>query len=176
MGRVPNRRSADVAAGRTSGRARTIVAAGLLAATLAAVAVIVFLPTPPDASGQERLAAWLAAVHRTWMPRWITFDLVEFTSNILMFLPLGVLGAIVFARAKWAVALACVLLSTGIELTQTALLPGRFGDWHDVLANTIGGALGVGIVALAARRRAARSAMHDEPAASPPLVVRGGPR
>lgn len=122
-------------------------AAVLLAAAAVAVAVIVFSPFPPDPEGQRRLAIWLAAVHQTWMPRWVTFEVVEFGSNVVMFLPLGLFGGIVFARARVAVVASCVVFSVAVELVQWALLPARQSDWRDVLANSLGAAAGVALAA-----------------------------
>jgi glycopeptide antibiotics resistance protein len=135
-------------------------AAVLLAAAAVVVAVIVFSPFPPDPDGQRRLAAWLAAVHQTWMPRWVTFDLIEFVSNVAMFLPLGLFGGIVFARARSAVIAICLVFSVAVELVQWALLPARQADWRDVVANVVGAAIGVALAALVLRlitRRAATS-------------------
>lgn len=137
-----------------------VVVAVLLASAFAVIAAILLSPSPPDADGQRRLANWLAAVHQTWMPRWVTFGLVEFSSNVVMFLPLGFLGAIVFSRARWAVFAACVAFSTLVELVQWALLPARQADWRDVLANSLGAAIGIALVAGVPRvfgRRAAGS-------------------
>lgn len=127
------------------------LAAALLAAAFIAIAAIVFSPSPPDLDGQRRLAAWLAAVHQTWMPRWVTFELVEFASNVVMFLPLGLLGAVVFARSRRAVFAACVVFSILVESVQWALLPARQADWRDVLANSLGAAIGVTLGAWALR-------------------------
>jgi glycopeptide antibiotics resistance protein len=124
-----------------------VFAALMLAAVFAVIAAILLSPSPPDVTGQRRLAEWLTAVHQTWMPRWVTFGLVEFSSNVVMFLPLGLFGAIVFARARRAVFAVCVGFSTLVELVQWALLPARQADWRDVLANSLGAAIGIALVA-----------------------------
>lgn len=132
-------------------RRRTLITATLLVVAVLVIAAIVFSPAPPDAEGQRRLAAWLAQAHRTWLPRWITFGVVEFASNVVMFLPLGFLGALVFPHARRLVLAACALFSTCVELTQWLALPARQGDWRDVLANTLGAAIGLAIAALVTR-------------------------
>jgi glycopeptide antibiotics resistance protein len=72
---------------------------------------------------------------------------VEFSSNVVMFLPLGLLGAVVFARARWAVFAACLVFSIAVELVQWVHLPARQADWRDVLANALGTAIGIALVA-----------------------------
>jgi hypothetical protein len=147
MGGVPLTRASR----QPRGRWPIVVAAVLLAAAVAVIATIVFSPWPPDLDGQRRLADWLAAVHQTWMPRWVTFQVVEFSSNVVMFLPLGLLGAVVFARARWAVFAACLVFSIAVELVQWVHLPARQADWRDVLANALGTAIGIALVAGASR-------------------------
>jgi VanZ family protein len=44
-------------------------------------------------------------------------------------------------------------LSAFAELVQWLVLPTRTGDLRDVLANTLGAAIGIGVVALIRRRR-----------------------
>lgn len=145
MSGVPARRNPSVVR-----HSRLIaLSAILLAAAFITVAFIVFSPAPPDIDGQQRLARWLAHAHQFWLPRWVTFDVVEFAANIVMFLPLGFLGAVVFPRAKRLVLAACALFSTAVELIQLVALPARQGDWHDVLANTLGAAAGIGVAILA---------------------------
>ena len=81
---------------------------------------------------------------------------MEFCANVVMFIPIGVLGAL--SRPPGGdrtVVGACLALSAIAELTQSLVLPDRTGDLRDVLANTLGGLIGVLLVVLA-RRRAGR--------------------
>lgn len=131
----------------------------LLAATLCAVLIIVFAPGPPALESQQRLAAWLHEVHQTWMPRWITFDLIEFLSNVVMFLPLGLFGALAWAwRRRYLVVAACCALSALVELAQAVVLPERMGSVVDVVANTVGAAVGYGMAEWWLARRSAERA------------------
>jgi hypothetical protein len=68
--------------------------------------------------------------------------------NVVLYLPLG-LSLALFRGWRAAVA-ACFLLSAGVEAAQL-LIPGRHGALADLLANTVGGALGA---ALGVRPRA----------------------
>jgi hypothetical protein len=128
-----------------------VAARVLLTVTVALIGLIVFTPGPPDASGQQRLRLWLDAVHRTWMPGWITFGLVEFAANVLMFVPLGLFGMLALRRRSWLVIPALALVSGVIELVQRLALPQREASWLDVLANTIGAAAGYGLALVMTR-------------------------
>lgn len=81
--------------------------------------------------------------------------------NVLMFIPLGVLAGLVLERPRriWIAVVAAPLLSALIELTQGAFLPERVADVGDIVANSIGGWIGLAIAVLirnALQRRAAR--------------------
>lgn len=148
------------ARGPGSGRWRSLASprAGrvLLAVVFLAVVLIVFAPGPPAADSQRWLAHWLETVHRTWMPRWVTFDLIEFVSNVVMFVPLGFLGVVAAPRLRKWVVPACVLFSGLIELFQYLLLPARQGSWADIAANSLGAVIGMlaaGAVLRRVRRR-----------------------
>jgi glycopeptide antibiotics resistance protein len=82
---------------------------------------------------------------RFQLTRWISYDLLEFTANIAMFLPVGLLFLLLAGRRHWWLALAGgVVLSGVIEFTQL-FLPARFSDLRDILANSLGALLGVAI-------------------------------
>lgn len=64
-------------------------------------------------------------------------------ANALLFVPLGYLGYGLLARRPLLTAtVACAGLSTGIELLQHFAALNRIADVNDVLANTLGGAVG----------------------------------
>src|SRR6478735_7620944 len=107
----------------------------LLLGLTVAVLLILFWPTRPAGGDQAGLALWLTQQHARGQLRWLTFGLIEFVSNMVMFAPLGALAA-------------CSGLSVFAELVQWSVLPNRTGDVRDVVANTLGAAIGIGIVAL----------------------------
>jgi len=77
---------------------------------------------------------------------------LEFTANIALFVPFGVLVRLAFARPAWWVILALGFATTvGIELVQSTL-PTRFSTVSDVVANTLGTAAGL-LAARLVRRR-----------------------
>ena len=124
------------------------LSAGLLVAFLVAVAVITFTPGPPDANGQRDLIAFLATAHAQGLPRWVTFGKLEFSANVLMFVPIGLFGALALPRARWLIVPAAVAMSAVIELVQAADLPARVGTPLDVIANGMGALIGYLIAAV----------------------------
>jgi len=78
---------------------------------------------------------------------------LEFTANVAMFLPVGVLFVLLFGPRQWWLAvLAGIALTMSIEAAQV-FLPGRVSDPRDLLANGAGAVLGALVgVALTARR------------------------
>ncbi|GAA5204812.1 hypothetical protein GCM10025773_40360 [Microbacterium jejuense] len=81
--------------------------------------------------------------------------------NVLMFIPLGVLTGIVLERPRrmWIGVVAFPVFSALIEWTQGTFLPGRMADIGDIVANSVGGWIGLAIAVLirnALARRAAR--------------------
>lgn len=82
-------------------------------------------------------------------------DYREAVENLLAFLPFGLyLGMLAGHRPLWRSIAAVAAVSLGFEVLQFAFAMGA-SDVTDLLANTAGGALGLGLYALA--RRAFRS-------------------
>ena len=109
--------------------------------------------TGVDGLGRQ-IVAWLQAAGG---PVWLDYAAVEFIANVGMFFVLGVLVGLSLrpGSAKvtvWAV-IGLIALSVAIETVQGVLLPSRVADARDVLSNGLGGALGVGVVALVRRPR-----------------------
>lgn len=74
---------------------------------------------------------------------------IEFLANIGMFVPLGVLVALLVPRrARWTLLLIGTAFSGFIETYQALFLPGRYPEWRDVLSNSTGFLLGAGITLL----------------------------
>jgi len=118
----------------------------------------VLWPGPPAAEAQHRLAQWLAAAHRRGLPHWLSFGLVEYVSNIVMFLPLGALGCVAFRRRWLLTWFVLALFSVAIEASQAWWLPQRDGSLRDVSSNSIGAALGIAVAYWCLRKAAAHRA------------------
>jgi hypothetical protein len=87
------------------------------------------------------------------VPEWLrSYALWEFLANIALFVPLGMLGALL--RPSWPLWLwttLALVASGSLELTQAAFLSGRTASSGDVLANALG--LLCGVLAARAGRR-----------------------
>ncbi|HEY5880222.1 MAG TPA: VanZ family protein [Nakamurella sp.] len=135
------------------------------------IAVITLWPGPPAAAGQGWLRDFLRQAHAHGLPRWITFGKIEFGSNILMFVPVGLFGALALPRHRWLIVPAALVASAGIETVQAMALPLRYATVRDVIANTTGALVGyllaVAIVGYLHRR--ARRVHPSWPAPIPAL-------
>ena len=128
----------------------------LLAVYLLAVAWITLNPFPPDPHRNTLLEGLLAACASTPLLAWVDYDVVEFTANILLFVPMGVLLAVLLGRWRWWLAFALGAAATlTIEFVQL-FLPARVSDPRDLLANALGTLVGIALVAVVAGGRRSR--------------------
>ena len=87
--------------------------------------------------------------------RWLTYQRVEFLSNVAMFVPIGIFFVLLFGRRLWFLGvISGVLLTLTIEFAQQ-FIPGRVSDVRDLLANSLGAIVGV-LVALVLTQAKAR--------------------
>lgn len=108
--------------------------------------------TAPNESAQGVLSP------STWADpvTWEYGSPVEFMANVAMFVPVGLLLCLALPRLALPAVLAlCVAFTAAIEILQLPLQ--RVSDPRDLVANTAGALLGVGIGAVA-RLRATRRA------------------
>lgn len=128
-----------------------------LAAYVVTLGFIVFWPTPVDRDLDGTLFHVLAWLHAHGAPGFVNYAFVERTANILLFVPAGLLIALLLPRRlAWAAVLCCVAASVTIELGQGLLLPERFASIFDVAMNSFGGFVGV-LLATASKRPQALS-------------------
>lgn len=77
----------------------------------------------------------------------VRYGHVEAVANVMLFVPLGILGALALgSRSWWWVVLAALLVSTSIEVAQLGL-SGRTSHGRDIVANTAGAFAGAVLVA-----------------------------
>jgi glycopeptide antibiotics resistance protein len=116
----------------------------------------VLWPSGVDGGLQSQLWSLLQSIGIEWL----TVDFVQTVANVLLFVPLGLLVALLLPlRLMWVVAAGGLALSVAIELAQAAFLPVRHGaELPDIIANTAGSLIGLGI-ALLARRRSSKVAV-----------------
>jgi VanZ family protein len=137
-------------------RAKPVLVA--LGGYAAAVATVALWPTPVDRPVSGVLRRVLSRLHEHGVPSWFDYSFVEFSANVAMFVPLGFLLAALFnRRLTWAAVVVAGMVSAAIEIAQWALLPARYPTVNDVLANTMGAAIGALLLAVLTLDRAARS-------------------
>ena len=128
------------------------VAGLLLAAYVVVGALIVFWPTGDIASESVR-AIW-DVLREAGAPVLLSPHVVEFGTNVLLFVPLGFLGHTLVPRWRWlGWLLAGLAASTVIELTQYVFLSGRDASVLDIVANTSGAVAGYLAAVLLPRSR-----------------------
>lgn len=107
---------------------------------LVAVTLVALWPAPVD-SGAGRL---LRAITRVFP--FLTYMRIEFGSNVLLFVPLGVLLALLVKTRRYLVVPMAMVSSAAIEVTQAVFLSARTASPLDVLANTLGACVGLLLV------------------------------
>lgn len=125
------------------------LAAALLVVYGVALAAVAFWPVPVDRGAGPLLRAI------TRLVPWLTYDVIETAANVLLFLPLGVLLALLLHRNRPLVLPLVLTVTLLIEGGQALLLPARTATVRDVVANAVGGLLGWLVVAAVERRRSA---------------------
>lgn len=123
---------------------------GLVAAAYAAAVLWATIgPAPWRTVGHQLDGGILNPVAWTAPVTWTTGYLSEIAFNVAIFLPVGVLAALLIPRRGWALAmLAGFGFTVVIELVQVPE-PTRISDPRDLVMNTTGAVLGVLIVVLA---------------------------
>lgn len=115
-----------------------------------AMASIAFWPVPVDSAAGPQLASALSWLHAHGIPAFVNYEFVEFTANVIFFIPLGLILSFALHRFWFACVLGLVT-SALIELGQLLLLPNRYATLTDVVANTLGTCLGAGLWLLITR-------------------------
>jgi len=126
----------------------------LLTVYLAAVAAVTLGPAPADDGtlGVVRSAvAWLAA---RGLP--VTYPGVEAVANVVMFVPFGVLVGLLLPARRWWLVVLLGAATSGLVETAQRWLPTRYPTLQDVVMNTLGAAVGVGVLALVLRAQRSR--------------------
>lgn len=115
----------------------------------ALVAYVTLTPTPIDRGMQRGISVILAAIHRRGVPEWFGYAELEFSMNIVMFVPLGFFLTLLFARnVQWLAIFLLPAVSVAIELTQLWFLASRYATVPDVIANSVGGWIGMTVAVI----------------------------
>jgi glycopeptide antibiotics resistance protein len=113
------------------------------------VLLVTLWPTTVDKPIDPYLIRFLDALHQHGVPGFVNYNFVEFSANVLFFVPIGFLGGLVLPyRLQWLAVPLGACLSGAIEVSQKLFLPGRVSSLGDVLANTSGAIAGCVVAAL----------------------------
>ncbi|HEV7950700.1 MAG TPA: VanZ family protein [Glaciihabitans sp.] len=110
---------------------------------LGVVAYITLGPQPLDDGGNSLVWRALDVFARYEATDWITYSRLEFGANVAMFVPIGLFFLLLFGRRLWWLSILFgVALTVGIEFAQM-FIPARVSDPRDLVANSVGAAIGV---------------------------------
>ncbi len=114
-----------------------------------AVLLITMWPTPVDRGMHGVLKDVFDVLHRHRVMPWFGYTDLERLANVAMFVPVGFFFALLLSGPRrWLALFLAPAASVLIEISQLLLLPQRFATFADVVANSLGGWIGVGIAAL----------------------------
>lgn len=147
---------------RRSSGARRLVQV-LTVVYLAMVAVITLSPAQSTNPGGPLL--WLTqGLARSPLTSWLTMSRFDFTANVIMFVPFGVLVCLLLGPRRWWLVLALGAASTVAIETSQLFIPHRVSDVRDLIANTTGAAIGLGFTFIVSRHfRPARPSVEPVP-------------
>ena len=118
------------------------------------LAVVALLTIPPVIEPYLLLLAKRAVRRFSGAPPWEPVPWVEPSLNVLLFIPLAALLCWSLPRlSRLQVWLLCGAGSVGVELAQLLFLPDRTASVRDVVTNSTGAAIGVGLHWLVTRGR-----------------------
>lgn len=120
---------------------------------LLVVGYITLTPHPVDTDSNRFVRDVIEAVHRFPLTSWVTYLGVEFTANIVMFVPMGLLFTLLLGVRRWWLALLIGVFATCLIEGIQSFMPTRYSEVRDLVSNTLGTAVGIGIVALTVRIR-----------------------
>lgn len=117
----------------------------LTAVTLAYLGVVALITLGPQPGGSLFRLLANAAIALSWRLNpgsGMDYSELEFTANVAMFLPVGVLLVLILGPRRWWLAIGFgILLTIGIEAAQ-AFIPTRVSDARDLVANSAGAVVG----------------------------------
>ena len=131
-------------------------------ATIAYLVLVGWVTLSPQSGIEEQSIVWLFVEFFGQFPatEWMTFSTVEFLANIALFVPFGLFFVLLLGRRQWWLAIVLSVATTiGIEFTQQ-FIGGRVSDVRDIVANSVGGAVGA-ILALVLTYAKARKIRNE---------------
>lgn len=133
------------------------------------VAWLTLTPQQAAPTGSDLVLRVVARL-QVYDPRF-TFGRVEFMANVALFVPVGLFLVLLFGGRFWWLAVGTAFAMTSAIETAQRSIPGRVPDERDVVANTAGALIGVGLALVlvlpdTVRRRRARRARRAEKVAA----------
>lgn len=126
-----------------AGAFRVRFVAALAGMYLVVVLLVTLWPTTVDRDFSPAIARLLQELHERGVPLFVDYGFVEFSANVVFFVPVGFLGALLLThRLQWLAVVIGGTLSAAIESAQGLFLPGRVASAGDVVANTTGAIIG----------------------------------
>ncbi len=142
---------------RTPWRARLRDPHIWLSAYAVALALVAFWPVPVDSGA----GPFLRAITHAFPV--LTYARIEFSANILMFVPLGLLLSFILRRERWLVLPIAFLTTVTIETGQAIALAARTPSVLDIIANTAGACAGMLLAAfIEALQRSRTQIAYDD--------------
>lgn len=143
---------------RSRPSATSVIVAIASAAWILLVLAVTLLPTPWPTTDSEAPLGVLNPETWTSADTWRNGTVFEFAMNIAMFVPIGMIAAR-YLRG-WMRILAPIGLTVAIEIAQIPLAD-RISDPRDLIANTLGAIIGLGIAGLAMVSRPSRVRLSE---------------
>jgi glycopeptide antibiotics resistance protein len=121
----------------------------------AALAWTTLTPAPFGGARTALMAQAARILRRNAPTSWVTQNGLEFASNVVLFIPLGLLLVLMLGRRHWfGVLFVGLITSCWIELAQSVWLPMREADPRYIAAHVAGTTLGIVIAILGSRKHA----------------------
>jgi glycopeptide antibiotics resistance protein len=141
----------DMGRSTHAGMFRVRFVAALTVMYVFVVLVVTLWPTTVDNGLDPYINRLLAKLWSKGVPTFVDYGFIEFSANIVFFVPVGfLLGVLLSYRFWWLAPIGGGLLSAAVETAQRLFLPGRVSSFGDVVANTSGALVGC-LVAVAVR-------------------------
>lgn len=126
-----------------AGAFRVRFVAALTVMYLVVVLLVTLWPTTVDSGMAPYIDRLLAKLWSKGIPTFVDYGFIEFSANIVFFVPVGFLLGLLFSyRFWWLAIVGGGLLSVAVETAQGLFLPGRVSSAADVVANTTGAIVG----------------------------------
>ncbi|WP_431230625.1 VanZ family protein [Paenarthrobacter nicotinovorans] len=119
------------------------------------MAVVGFWPTPVDKPIRGTFTRLLDKLHGVGVPLWVDYSFVEASANVALFIPFGILTAVVLPdTSRWRLIALGLLTSMSVEVGQMLFFANRYSTFMDVVTNSLGTVIGVTTARWACSKRA----------------------